>query len=198
MLKIGLTGGIGSGKSTAAEIFGSLGVPIYNADLRARWLMNNDAALRQKIENHFGDQAYDADGNLNRPFLSSAVFNDPEKLKLLNSLVHPAVQLDYESWLSEHSQSAYTLKEAAILFESGSSKNLDAVIVVSAPEDLRIERVTKRDNSSKKDILARMANQMGEEERLKLADYVLVNDGIELLIPQILKIHRKIASNENS
>jgi len=191
-LHVGITGGIGSGKSLVSKIFGSLGVPLYDADSRARTLMTSDAILMDEIRKTFGDQSYVDNGKLNRDYLSNVVFNDAAKLAVLNGLVHPAVARDYLRWSEENKSHPYVLKEAALLFEAGSYKTLDKIIVVQAPEDLRIARVQKRDphrNIQKiKDIIR---SQMAEEEKLRRADFIVRNDESELVIPQVLALHEK-------
>lgn len=190
MLKIGITGGIGSGKSLISRIFSTIGVPVYNADSQAKHLMNNDPALQQKIREHFGEESYNREGELNRQYLSF-VFGDPQKLALLNSFVHPAVGLDFEIWSSGFSNQPYVLKEAALLFESGSYRKLDKTITVFASPELRIERVKKRDPFRSEDqIVEIMKRQMPEEEKIRLADLVIFNDEKQLVIPQVLHVHQ--------
>ena len=190
MLKIGLTGGIGSGKSTVAGIFEVLGIPVYYADDEAKRLMNEDQGVKESIQNSFGDQSY-ANGLLNRTYLSTTVFNNAEKLALLNSIVHPATLRHAEQWIKTQS-AAYIIKEAALIFESGSHKSLDYVVGVNAPESIRIDRAMKRDNLTEEDIRARMKNQMPEEEKLQLCDFVINNDENSQLIAQVLELHDKL------
>ena len=189
-LKIGITGGIGSGKSTAAAIFEVLGIPVYYADNRAKWLMVNHPTLVAAIKALFGDEAYLPQGGLNRAFIAKKAFGNPEKLKKLNALVHPAVAKDYQKWHQKQQDVPYTLKEAALLFESGSAHELDAIIEVFAAQKIRIERVRKRDGLSRKQILSRIRSQMPEREKRKLADYVIVNDGKKGLINQVLALDK--------
>ncbi len=191
-LKIGITGGIGSGKSTVAAVFEVLGIPVYYADSRAKWLMVNDQKLMTSIKNIFGTDAYLMDGSLNRPLIAKIAFNNPEKLKKLNALVHPVVKLDYEHWHRQQKNVPYTLKEAALLFESGSAHELDAVIEVFAAQKIRINRVRKRDGLTRKQVLSRIRNQMPESEKRKLADFVLLNDGKNGLIKQVLDLHQRL------
>lgn len=192
MLKIGLTGGIGSGKSTVAKIFETLGVPVYYADDAGKRLMNEDKDLQQLIQTNFGKETY-TDGKLNRKHLASVVFNDPEKLTLLNSFVHPATIADADKWMQQQN-SRYAIKEAAIIFESGSQKYLDKVIGVYTPTALRIQRVMQRDGISRDDVIVRMNKQIDEEIKMRLCDYVIVNDEQQLLIPQVIKIHETLIS----
>jgi dephospho-CoA kinase len=189
-LQIGITGGIGSGKSLVCKIFQQLGVPIYDADSHAKELMTTDGILISAIKKEFGDLSYRPDGALNRTYLADRVFNDEKRLVLLNSLVHPRVRYDYEKWVASHNHSRYVLKEAALLFEAASDKTLDKIIVVHAPEELRIKRVLHRDrHRTVEQIKGIVEKQMPEEEKMKRADYIIVNDETELIIPQVLKLH---------
>lgn len=189
-LQIGITGGIGTGKSLVCKIFHVLGVPAYDADSRAKKLMTTDGILIGQIQKEFGTLSYDARGVLNREYLSATVFNDEAKLKRLNKLVHPRVGEDYERWVAEQGDVKYVLKEAALLFEAGSYQVLDKIIVVTAPETLRIQRVLSRDpHRSLEQIKEIISNQMEETEKVKRADYVIVNDEATLLIPQVLQLH---------
>lgn len=189
-LQIGITGGIGSGKSLICRIFQSLGVPVYDADSHAKNLMTTDGILVDQIKKEFGTLSYDEKGDLNRAYLSQTVFSDEEKLHRLNSLVHPRVAVDYNRWLAEHQGSAYVVKEAALLFESGSSALLDKIMVVTAPEKMRVKRVLKRDpQRTEQDIIKIIRNQMNEEEKLKKADFIIHNNETELVVPQVLKLH---------
>ena len=187
MLKIGLTGGIGSGKSTVAHIFEVLGIPVYNADEAAKKLMTENEELKTSIIDAFGKDAY-VDGNLNRVYIAGQVFNNDKKIELLNSLVHPATIKDAEAWM-QNQKAPYVIKEAALIFESGSDKNLDYVIGVRSPLVLRIQRTMDRDNISADEVKARMEKQMDEEVKLRLCHYVIVNDEQEMLIPQVLALH---------
>ena len=192
MLRIGITGGIGSGKSTASRLFQALGVPVYDADTRARWVMENDPALRTELLVAFGPTTYDAAGRLNRPALAGIVFNNPTLLTQLNGLVHPRVGLDFERWALAQQQAghAYVLKEAALLFEAGSYKQLDRIITVFAPLPVRTTRVLRRDpHRTAADVQAIMAKQLSEEEKMQRADYVLTNDDVQPLLPQVLALH---------
>lgn len=191
-LRIGITGGMGVGKSTICKIFAQLGVPVYDADSRAKWLMSNDADLKEAIKDSFGWDAYTREQELNRGYLAKVVFNNQEKLETLNNLVHPAVKSDYEKWTTEMREHPYSIKEAALLFESDSYKSLHKVIVVTCPIEMRIERIMKRDHVKREDILKRIQNQMTDKERLQKADYVIYNDGRKSLIEQSLAIHRKV------
>ena len=192
MLRIGITGGIGSGKSIASRLFHALGVPVYDADTRARWVMENDEDLRGELLVAFGPSTFDVAGRLNRPALAGMVFNNPARLAQLNALVHPHVGTDFERWASAQHQAghAYVLKEAALLFEAGSYKQLDRIITVFAPLAVRTARVLRRDpQRTAPDVAAIMAKQLSEEEKMQRADYVLVNDDARPLLPQVLMLH---------
>jgi dephospho-CoA kinase len=194
LLQIGITGGIGSGKSIVCRIFKALGVPVYDADSRAKSLMTTDGILISQIKKEFGVLSYHSDGTLNREYLAEA-FKDSEKLNLLNNLVHPRVGQDYQVWMREQ-KSPYVLKEAALLFEAKSNLSLDKIIVVSAPEKLRIKRVVQRDpHRNEQQVLDIIRNQLTDEEKVKLADYVITNDESRLVIPQVLELHGKFTSN---
>lgn len=192
MLKIGLTGGIGSGKSTIAKIFSVLGIPVWDADKHAKWIMENDPELKQKLLFYFGEAVFDGN-HLQRSYLANIVFNQPEKLELLNSLVHPAAIAQAEKWMKEQT-SAYVIKEAALLFESGSVSHLDYVIGVTAPRALRIQRVMLRDQISREEVVARMNRQIDDGIKMKLCNWVIQNDQQQALLPQVLKFHNKILS----
>lgn len=191
-LQIGITGGIGSGKSMVCKIFGCLGIPVYDADSRAKSIMTTDGILVEQIKKEFGNLAYDAEGVLNRSYLSSAVFGNAEKLKKLNDLVHPRVALDGDQWTAEQMGKKYLVREAALLFESGSYKKMDKIIVVTAPEPLRVKRVLARDKQrTEEEVLKIIRNQLNEEEKVKRADFVVTNDETELLVPQVINLHQK-------
>jgi len=195
MLKIGLTGGIGSGKSTVAKIFETLGIPVYYADAEAKRLMNSSETLKKVIRQNFGEATYEND-QLNRKYLADIVFNDPEKLELLNALIHPVTINDAEQWMQQQS-APYSIKEAALLFESGAAENLDFIVGVYAPQALRIKRVMKRDGLTADEIMKRINRQVNEEMKMKLCDFVITNDEQELLIPQVLKLHQHFSSLSN-
>lgn len=193
MLQIGITGGIGAGKTVVCNIFSRMGIPVYNADERARELMTSDPVLINKIKEKFGPASYNRN-ELNRVYLARHVFNDREKLSLLNSLVHPVVGRDYQAW-SEKQEAEFLLKEAALLFETGSYRDLDKNILVYASESTRMARILKRDpHRSEKDVEAIMGNQMPEEEKKQLADLILFNDDNSLLLPQALRVFELVRS----
>lgn len=193
MLKVGITGGIGSGKTTVCQIFATLGIPIYYADVRAKELMVSDADLIQQIKKLFGDNAYH-EGELNRKYIGEKAFHDKNLLQQLNAIVHPAVFQDTLNWFQTHHHKAYTLYEAAIMFESGSYKLMDKMITVFAPLEDRISRTMKRDHISRVEVLERVDKQMPEEEKMKRADFVIYNDHSQPLIQQVLTIHQQLIS----
>ncbi len=192
MLKVGITGGIGSGKTTVCKIFELLGIPVYYADDRAKWLMKNDKELVSGIKELIGQEAYTDDGHLNRPFIASIIFNDKDKLTKMNALVHPAVWKDGEIWNSQHTDAPYTLKEAALLYETGGYHLMDKMITVFANKEIRLKRVMGRDQATRKEVLARMDKQMPNLEKARLADYVIKNDGQHPIIRQTLKVHQEL------
>ena len=190
MLKIGLTGGIGSGKSTVAKVFEVLGIPVYYADERAKELMHSNELLQQQLIFHFGEATY-INGQLNRKHLASIVFADKEKLDLLNSLVHPVTIADAEEWFRKQT-SPYVIKEAALLFESGATEGLDYVIAVTAPATIRIKRVMDRDKVTAEEVKKRMANQIDENMKTRLCDFLITNNEQQMILPQVLQLHEKL------
>ncbi|MDO6431202.1 dephospho-CoA kinase [Flavitalea sp. BT771] len=192
MFSVGLTGGMGSGKSTVAGIFEVLGIPVAYADREAKRVMAEDPELRRQLIRHFGEETY-AGGQLNRPYLAAQVFADKEKLALLNSLVHPATIAAGEKWLEQQKGRApYAIREAALIFESDSLRYMDFVIGVFAPQTLRIHRVLQRDQLSREEILQRMRSQIDEDIKMKLCDAVIYNDEQHPVIPQVLSLHEKL------
>jgi dephospho-CoA kinase len=191
-LKIGITGGIGSGKTTVCKIFETLGIPVYYADDRAKALMVEDKTLINEVKQAFGENAYLVDGTLNRAHISQIAFTNPLKLAELNAAVHPAVLRDGEKWHKVQKGVPYTLKEAALLYESGSDAVLDRIIMVFTPLNTRIERVLGRGGLTREEIEARIAKQMPDEEKMKKADFIIYNDGEKGLIPQVMEIHRQL------
>jgi dephospho-CoA kinase len=194
VLRIGLTGGMGSGKSVVAKVFETLGIPVYYADDAAKKLMNTDKDLKAAVIKNFGEESY-ANGELDRKYIASIVFNDKEKLGLLNSLTHPATISDAEEWIKQQT-SPYIIKEAALLFESGANKNLDFVIGIDAPLSLRIKRVMARDGISEEEIMKRINRQMDEKEKMKRCDFVIINDEQQLVIPQVMDLHHKFSKEK--
>lgn len=191
MIKIGITGGIGSGKTTVCKIFELLGVPVFYADAVAKNIYETDESLKNEVVDMFGIEILDENKKINKQKLATIVFSSSEKLEKLNRHVHPAVGKKFDDWANKQ-HAAYVIKEAAILFESGAYKQVDKTIVVAASEEIRIERVCKRDDVTHEDVLKRLNNQMKDGDRIKLADFVIENNENELLIPQVLAIHQKI------
>lgn len=193
MLKIGITGGIGSGKSTVCHIFNVLGIPVYRADEMAKIFVHDVAGIREKIIHEFGTDAY-KQNIYNSKYISKIVFNNRNKLQKLNAIIHPYISQDFLKWTEKQKGAKYLLKEAAILFESGANQNLDYTIVVNAPLDLRIQRIIDRDGFSESMIRKRMKNQWPTEKIRALADWVIENDEKHLLLPQVLSIHDQLIS----
>jgi dephospho-CoA kinase len=191
---IGLTGNIGTGKSTVARIFEVMGVPVYHADKQARLFLDTDE-VKQQIALFFGENLINTLHQVDRQALAKIVFNDQEKLAVLNNLIHPLVETDFLAWCKLMHNEAYILHEAAILFESGFNRLFEANILVTAPEQICISRVMARDNLSHKMVKARIQNQWSQEKKIELSDYVVVNDGKSMVIPQILSIHNSILNS---
>lgn len=194
MLKIGLTGNIGSGKTTVSKIFELLGVPVFYADDAAKNVMVTDQILIGDIKSAFGGLSYFDDGSLNRKHIAGIVFKDAEQLAKLNAIVHPATFRAFDEWLKQIKDVPYVLKEAALLFESDSYKMCDYSILVQAPLEIRIKRVMQRDGLSRAEVESRDSKQFSEEKKTALADYIIKNDDVQLVIPQVLKLHQKICS----
>jgi dephospho-CoA kinase len=193
MLKVGVTGGIGSGKSVVCQVFALLGIPVYDSDYRAKWVMNHDPLLRQQLVQAFGEKVFTPAGQLDRPYLAGLVFHQPQQLALLNSLVHPRVAADFEAWVAAAYQAPYLIKEAALMYESQAHKQVHRIITVSAPEALRIARVLQRDaHRQRAQVQAIIDKQLPGAERLARADYVIFNDDRQLVIPQVLAIHQQL------
>lgn len=191
MLKVGITGGIGSGKTTVCQLFQYLGIPVYNADERAKWLMTNNPAIVNQITELFGKEAYH-NNSLNRKHIASKVFKDKNLLAKLNGIVHPAVAIDSISWFNEQNNKPYAVKEAALLIESESYLDLDKLIVVVADKDIRIKRIIERDDTAKENVLKRMENQLPQKDKVELADFIIDNNGNQLLIPQVIDLHNQL------
>ena len=191
MLKVGLTGNIGSGKTVVAGIFSTLGVPVFYADAEARKLYER-VEVKAILKGLFGDGIFGEDGNIDRKALADIVFPDPAKLYKLNQVIHPLVRESFGRWMLERKDVPYVLYEAAILFESGYYKDLDKVILVMAPEEIRIKRVMDRDHSTRDEIMARISRQWEEERKVPMADFIINNNGIEMLIPQVMEVHRRL------
>lgn len=197
MTKIGITGGIGSGKSVVCRLFQVLGVPVYDSDARAKWVMAHNSALRAELLAAFGAATFDAQEQLDRTYLARLAFRDPTQLARLNALVHPHVGRDFADWAAAQDRAghAYVLKEAALLYESGAYRQLDRIVTVFAPQSVREARVLRRDpHRTVQDVQAIIGKQLSEEEKLRRADFVIYNDDEHLLIPQVLRVNSEVVS----
>jgi dephospho-CoA kinase len=195
MLKIGLTGGIGSGKTTVAHIFEVLGIPVYYADDEAKKIMQEDSIVKKKIINSFGEESY-VDGKLNKAHISNLIFHYPGKANLINSIIHPTTIANAKEWMLKQT-TPYAIKEAALIFEANAEKELDFVIGVTAPLPLRIQRIMARDNIDEAAVKARIQKQMNEEEKMSRCNFVIHNNEESLLIPQVLQVHQEILAETN-
>lgn len=189
MKVVGITGGIGSGKSVVCTIFRQLGVPVYDADAEAKLLYDKYPELRAAVKKQIAEDVFDSSGKLDRKKLSEIVFKDTEKLKALNALVHPLVRSDFQSWVKKQENVPYVIKEAAILFESGANADCDKIITVVSPRELRIQRVRERDRKSKAEVEVIIDKQSSDQEKTDKSDFIISNDEKELVIPQVLTIH---------
>lgn len=196
MKVIGITGGIGSGKSIVSMVFRQLGIPVYDSDAEAKLLYDKFPELRDAVRKQISEEAFDSNGKLDRKKLAEIVFQFPEKLEILNQLVHPLVKKDFQNWVHKHPEAEYVVKEAAILFESGAYTDCDKVITVVAPRDIRMQRVRERDRKTKAEIEAIMDRQSNDEEKIKRSDFVIQNDERELILPQVLAIHESLSKHE--
>jgi len=196
MLKVGITGGIGSGKTTCCRIFETLGIPVYYADEGAKRLMYKNKKLKTEIKKVLGDEAYHSNGRMNKAYIGQKIFSDKSLLKKVNALVHPAVALDVMAWFGNIKNKPYALEEAALLIESGAYKFFDELIVVTAPINRRISWVMKRDKLSKKEVSQRLKNQLSDEERIKKANFIIANDGEIPLIQQVYAIHKQLTKSK--
>jgi len=196
MLKVAITGGIGSGKSLVCQVFKTLGIPIFNADDTSNQLVENNLELKASIIELFGKEAY-INGNYNRKFIGNIVFSNPEKLQLLNDLIHPLAIQAAKQWFQEQ-HAPYAIKEAAILFESNAQQDIDIVIGITAPEAVRIERVMQRTGYNKEEVIKRIALQMPDEEKMAKCDYVIQNDNKTAILPQLLRIHETLMIKSNT
>jgi len=196
MIRVGLTGGIGCGKSTIAEAFKVLGVNVYNSDMRAKWLNENDVRIISGLKELLGNEVYTPQGKLNRSYMASRIFTDKELLSKVNALIHPIVEEDFELWCEDKrcKGARYIINEAALLVENGSYKRYDYVIVVSAPYEERILRTMMRDGISREQVMERINNQMSDEAKVRVADEVIYTDDRHFIIPQILKIDKTLRS----
>lgn len=197
MLKIGITGGIGSGKSTVCNILKNLGVPVFSSDDAGKFLLNNDDYLKTQIKKIFDEDMYTSTGRLDRERMAKLVFNNPDELQKLNELVHPKVKAEFDSWCKKNDKRPYVVKEAAILFETGLYREFNKMVTVFCSKEERIRRIMKRDNTTKGQIEKRMIQQITDDERNKLADYILINDGVEDLLPQVMELH-ELLLNEHT
>ena len=197
MLKIGITGGIGSGKTVVCKVFEQLGISVYYADEESKKLINRDVKLIAEIKKIFGEDIYTQQGSIDRKRLSEIVFKDENLLNKLNSIVHPAVLKHFLSWSETKKSTPYIMKEAAIMFEAGTNKDLDLVVMVSAPLELRIKRTMDRDKISREAVEVRMSKQMSEEEKIKRSDFVIYNDEEQLVVPQVLELHKLFLEKSN-
>jgi dephospho-CoA kinase len=192
MLKIGVTGGIGVGKTIVCNMFNHLGIPVYDSDSRAKWLMNQHKTLQDELINTFGINTYTTTGELNRQYLSGVVFNNPEQLALLNRLVHPHVKEDFLNWVTRNINAPYVIKEAALMFESEAWRQMDQIITVFAPMPVRLKRVLQRDtHRTKEDIAAIIQKQLQEDVKMARAEHTIFNDDKQLVIPQVLNLHNQ-------
>ena len=191
---VGVTGGIGSGKSTVAHIFNALGVPVYNSDIRSKELLNTNSELKSRLIEQFGEEIYTSSG-VDRKHFASIIFKDNKLLEISNSIIHPYVKKDFEDWVSAQSFT-YSIKESAILFETAIYKQLDKIVLVTAPEELRIKRVVERDQTPEEVVLERIKNQWEDAKKIPLADFTILNNETELLLPQVLKIHQALLKSD--
>lgn len=191
-VQVGVTGGIGAGKSIVCKVFGILGVPVYDADSRAKSLMNSNPIIKQNVISLFGEESYNS-GMLNREYVAKQAFHEPGKVEKLNATVHPEVGKDYAEWTKQYPDKDYIIKEAALLFEAGSYRTLDKLITVTCPKDIRIQRVLRRDpNRTEEDVRAIINKQWSESKKIEKSDYIIENDGSHMILPQILEIHDKL------
>lgn len=192
MFILGITGGIGSGKTIVSKALETLGAKVYNADLKSKALLETNLEIKTKLRQIFGSAILQKDGKINKPALAAVVFENPEKLKLLNSFVHPAVEKDFNIWKINQKEAPYLVFEAAILIESGFGNKMDMLVQITAPEEIRIARVCKRDSTKPEQVKLRIQNQLSDDERAKMCHLSLINDGKVLLLPQILSLHKNI------
>ena len=188
MIKVGITGGIGSGKTYVSKIFESLNIKVYYSDLEAKKLMIESSIIKEELTKKFGSKIYFTNGELNREYLSNLIFNNKNNLQIINSIVHPIVKEHYNDWANKYNSEKYTIKEAAILFESGAYKQMDKIITVISDLDLRLKRVITRDNTSKEEILKKINNQISDKDKIEKSDYIIYNNIKDSLTEQIHKI----------
>lgn len=197
-LLIGVTGGIGSGKSMVCRLFECLDIPVYYADSRAKWLTNHDREIREKVVALLGPEAYGIEGRYDTKFVASRVFNNEPLLKALNAIIHPVVLRDTKQWVAEHAGSPFVVKEAAIMAKAGQANAVDYVVVVEAPVELRIQRILKRDKRTEHEIRAIIERQVSDDSRREIADYIVHNDDTSELIPQVLHLHEIFKKRKSS
>lgn len=195
MIKVGITGGIGSGKTTVCRIFEHFGVAVYYADERSKDLIQTDIKLIRNIKKTFGSDLYDSNNVLDKAALATIVFHDDEKLKKLNSIVHPSVLSDFNIWCSQHQHQAYIIKESALLFETNAQANLDILITVFAPLEIRIKRIQERDPITQEEIMSRIKSQMPDNEKMSRSDYVIFNDLKHSLVKQVSVLHKELCKS---
>jgi dephospho-CoA kinase len=195
MLKIGITGGIGTGKTTVCRIFETLNVPVYYSDMRAKELMASNTILMNKLKAEFGNQVFETDGKLNTPYLASIVFSDPSKLKTLNNIVHPIVLDDFSDWCNKFNTSKYIILESAIIYESNIAHLLDYVILVDAPAEISIKRIVDRDGVPREAVIQRMKNQLTPDEKKSFTKLIIFNDGKQSLVDQVVRFHNDFSGN---
>ena len=188
MTEVGLTGNIGSGKTTVCRIFESLGIPVFYSDLEAKKLYLREN-VKQKIRTEFGEKVFNNQGEVDFKMLATVIFSNKESLEFINNLIHPLVFENYRNWVEQNSRSSYLIHESAILFEHQLEKRFDKTIVIYSPQELRVQRVIKRDSIQESEVLKRISNQMKDEDKNRLADLLITNDGIQMLIPQVMRIH---------
>ena len=193
MIKVGITGGIGSGKTTVCEIFIRLGISLYNSDSKAKWLMNNNENIKQQLIERWGSQLY-KNNQLDRSFLAEIIFADKKALEYVNSIVHPAVNTDFKKWSILHTKEVYVIEESALLFESKAYSDMDVTVTVYSPENIRIERVIKRDNVSREQVINRINNQLSDQEKVKRSEFVIYNNEKQSLLEQVLNLHNELIS----
>ncbi len=194
MIKVGLTGGIGSGKTTVAKVFKTLGVPVYYSDIEAKIITVSDEKVIKALISEFGNNVYLPDGNVNKPYLSKLIFENNESREKINNIIHPAVAKHFNEWVKAYETvgQKYVVKEAAILFESGAYKQVDKIITVVTDVNQRIERLIKRDNNSREEVIQKINSQISDEDKIKLSDYVIYNNDDDMILPQVLEIIEKI------
>ena len=189
---VGITGGIGSGKTTVSKVFKALGIAVYNSDLKSKSILTSNKSLKQELVSCFGEEIYNSEG-INRKYFASIIFSDKELLNKSNKIIHPYVKRDFKEWVSKQ-KSAYVIKESAILFETGIYKQLDKIILVKAPKKQRIQRVLKRDSTSKSEVLNRISNQWSDNKKKELSDFIINNEESKMILDQVLSIHNIIES----